>query len=338
MASLWKQNGSPHWYVRFVDPLTGRNVRKSTGTTDRKTAELILKEIEVKIAKGQYGFEELMPKVYMLQFASEYIENYSKVNKAESTCRIDTLALKRWLEFVGDIPLVNVSVKKIELFKRERQNYVKPVSLNIELRSLKAAFQVAVKWGYLKSNPFKDVKQLRVPETSAPRRLSDAEISRLLDVVDDEKIRLLFELYLNTGGRRNEVLSLQWDNIDFENQTVTFANGTKFGKKRVIPLNSRALEIFTYLRNSGHNNSSRIFNYEKDYISRRFKYYARKAGLPESIRTHSLRHTFASILSENSIDIHTIKELMGHSSIKVTEIYSHLSPEHKIKAVKRLKY
>jgi integrase len=151
-------------------------------------------------------------------------------------------------------------------------------------------------------------------------------------------MKLLFEFHLNTGGRRNEVLSLTWKNINFRNQTVTFVNGTKFGKRRVVPLNKRALEILTGLHKSGDAPSDKIFDYEKNYISRRFKYYARKAGLPESIRTHSLRHTFASILSENSIDIHTIKELMGHSSIKVTEIYSHLSPEHKIKAVKRLKY
>ncbi len=338
MASLWKQNNSPYWYVRFTDPHTGKRVRRSTGTADRNTAELILKEIEIKIAKGQYGFEELTAAIKIEAFAHEYVETYSKVNKAASTCRIDALSLKRWLEFSGNIPLGSVTAKMVEQYKQTRLQSIKPVSLNIELRALKAAFQVAVSWGYLKENPFKKVKQIRIEETDAPKHLTRDEISRLLGAVDDNKMRLLFEFYLNTGGRRNEVLSLTWNNIDFENQTVTFVNGTKFGKKRVVPLNQRALEILTHLRKSTHASTDRIFNYEKNYISRRFKYYARKAELPESIKTHSLRHTFASALAEKSVDIHTIKQLLGHSSVKVTEIYSHLSPEHKIKAVNKLTY
>jgi len=292
----------------------------------------------LKIAKGQSGFDDLLPDINVEAFADEYVETYSSVNKASSTCRIDALSLKRWIEFSGDIPISNVTAKMIEQYKQERQKTIKPVSLNIELRALKAAFQVAVSWGYLKENPFKKVKQIRIEETDVPRHLTREEISRLLNAVDDEKMRLLFEIYLNTGGRRNEVLSLTWKNIDLKNQTATFVNGTKFGKKRIVPLNQRALEILTHLRKSAHSLSNRIFNYEKNYISRRFKYYARKARLPESIKTHSLRHTFASLLIDNSVDIHTIKELMGHSSVKVTEIYSHHSPKYKIKAVNKLNY
>ena len=292
----------------------------------------------MKIAKGQSGFDDLLPDINVEAFADEYVETYSSVNKASSTCRIDALSLKRWIEFSGDIPISNVTAKMIEQYKQERQKTIKPVSLNIELRALKAAFQVAVSWGYLKENPFKKVKQIRIEETDVPRHLTREEISRLLNAVDDEKMRLLFEIYLNTGGRRNEVLSLTWKNIDLKNQTATFVNGTKFGKKRIVPLNQRALEILTHLRKSAHSLSNRIFNYEKNYISRRFKYYARKARLPESIKTHSLRHTFASLLIDNSVDIHTIKELMGHSSVKVTEIYSHHSPKYKIKAVNKLNY
>ena len=338
MASLWKQKDSPYWYINFVDPRTCKRVRRSTGTDDKSLAELILKEIEVKIAKGQYGFDELLPDIKIQDFAHEYINTYSKVNKAASTSRIDALSLKRWIEFTGNIPINSVTVKMIEQFKQERQKTIKPVSLNIELRALKAAFQVAVSWEYLKENPFKKVRQIRIEEGDVPRHLSREEVSLLFNAVDDEMMRRLFEFYLNTGGRRNEVLSLTWKNIDLENQTVKFVNGTKFGKKRVVPLNTRALEILTQLGKSKHISTDRIFKYEKNYISRKFKYYARKAGLSESIRTHSLRHTFASILVDSSIDIHTIKELMGHSSVKVTEIYSHLSPEHKVKAVNKLTY
>ncbi len=173
---------------------------------------------------------------------------------------------------------------------------------------------------------------------NTPRFLSGTEINQLLEVVEDEKLRLLFEFYLNTGGRRNEVLCLTWSNIDIKNKTVTFINGTKFGKKRTVPLNPRAYEILMQLRKVGDKPSSRPFNYEKNYITRKFKVYARKACLPESIRTHSLRHTFASILVMNGVDMQTIKELLGHSSLKVTEMYAHLSPQHKITAVEKLIY
>lgn len=338
MPSLWKQKNSPYWYINFVDPTTGKRVRRSTGIEDRRTVELVLKDIELKIARGQYAFEELTPSIKMRKFINEYIQTYSTVNKSPGTCRIDALSLKRWIEFVGNIQISDVTVKLIEQYKQERLQHIKPVSLNIELRSLKAAFQVAVKWRYLKNNPFKEIAQLKINEPRTPQFLAVNEIRRLLSVIDNEKFKLLVEMYLSTGGRRNEVLSLTIDDIDIPSRTVTFVNGTKFGKKRVVPLNQRALKILTHLRKSTHASTDRIFEYEKNYISRRFKYYARKAGLPESIKTHSLRHTFASALAERSVDIHTIKQLLGHSSVKVTEIYSHLSPEHKIKAVNKLTY
>ncbi|MCP4581090.1 MAG: tyrosine-type recombinase/integrase [candidate division Zixibacteria bacterium] len=73
-------------------------------------------------------------------------------------------------------------------------------------------------------------------------------------------------------------------------------------------------------------------------MSRRFKTYAKEAGLPDSITFHSLRHTFCSILVMQGVDMFTIKELMGHSSLKVTERYLHLTTAHKIEAVEKLEY
>ena len=340
MASLWRQKDSPYWYIRFVDPNTGERVRRSTGTKDRKTAELILKDIEIKIAKGNFGLENMIPAKSIQDFGIEYLEGYSKINKSPKTCEIDKMALRNWVETIGNTFLTDVTARLVEKFKSEMIRKLSATTVNMRFRSLRAAFSVAVKWGYLQSNPFKGLKEIPVDGADAPRYLSSVEIKKLFAVVDDERFRTLFEFYINTGGRLREVLGLTWNDVNLENKTLTFRHETKFNKKRDIGLNRKAIELLQSVQamSPGAQLNDRIFTFSAWYVSKRFKHYVRKAGLPESITTHSLRHTFASHLVMNGVNIYTVKELMGHSSLKVTEVYSHLSPAHKIKAVEKLKY
>ena len=340
MASLWRQNGSPYWYVRFVDPLTGQRVRKSTGTTDKKTAELILKEIEVKIAKGKFKFEELVPSRSLSEFAEEYLQNYSSHNKSYKTIEIEKQAFRNWIEIIGNNMISDITPRLVETYKSELNKLFSSTTVNMRFRALRAAFSIAVKWGYLDKNPFKGLKELPVNTGDLPRYLKPQEIEKLFEVITDHRYRLIYELYLNTGGRLREVANLTWGDIDLVKRALVFRHETKFNKKRSITLNTRAIEIIKEIKSTSLDISSegKVVMFTPWQISKKFKYYVRKAGLPESITAHSLRHTYASLLVMAGVDMYTVKELMGHSSLKVTERYSHLSSAHKIEAVEKLRY
>lgn len=340
MASLWKQKNSPYWYVRFVDPQTGEDIRKSTGTKDKKTAELILKGIEIKIAKGKFKFEELKPQKNIREFADEYLERYSLHNKSPKTIEIEKQAFKNWISIIGNIPISDISLKSVEKFKSEMIGFLSPTTVNMRFRALRASFTIAVKWGYLEKNPFKGIKELPVATGGLPRYLTEAEIQRIFSVVKDERFRLIIEFYINTGGRLREVSNLTWRDIDLNKKTLSFRHDTKFNKTRIIVLNSRAIEILNTIKTNSPEDklNDKIIKLSPSYISKRFKYYIRRADLPESITFHSLRHTHASLLIMAGVDIYTVKELLGHSSLKVTERYSHLSSAHKFEAVEKLKY
>jgi integrase len=340
MASLWKQKNSPYWYVRFTDPLTGEDRRKSTGTTDRKTADLIRKEIEIRLAKGKFQLERLTPSRSMSEFVKEYLANYSAHNKSHKTIEIEKQAFANWIHVIGDILISDVSARLVERFKSELKKQFSPTTVNMRFRALRAAFSIAVKWEYLEKNPFKGIKELPVNTGDLPRSLSPDQINDLFLLVTDKKLLLVFELYLNTGGRLREVANLEWQDIDLTRKMITFRHETKFNKKRAVGLNSRAIEVLSTIKSMADKiqPGDKVVPYSPWHISKKFKYYVRKAGLPESITFHSIRHTFCSLMIQNSVDIYTVKELMGHSSLKVTERYSHLSNENLIKAVEKLKY
>ncbi len=102
----------------------------------------------------------------------------------------------------------------------------------------------------------------------------------------------------------------------------------------MIPINDKLLGILKSMKPD----DSRLFKWHEDTVTHYFKQYLKKSGIKKKLTLHSLRHTFASHLVMNGITLYVIKELLGHGSIVMTEIYSHLSPNFYEESVKRLPY
>ena len=142
-----------------------------------------------------------------------------------------------------------------------------------------------------------------------------------------------------TGLRRGEAFSLKWENVNFERKSLVVVGSTaKSGHTRHVPLNT---ESITILREWFEKTESELV-FPSTVTKRKLvtvqKVWAplmRRAGI-ERFRFHDLRHTFASKLVMAGVDLYTVKELMGHSTIQMTERYAHLAPEHKASAVERL--
>jgi len=146
-------------------------------------------------------------------------------------------------------------------------------------------------------------------------------------------------LSLNTGMRRGEVFYLKWQDVDLMKRQLTVEGTTsKSGQTRHIRLNS---EVWQVLKAWNEQNDgefvfvSPVTGKSFDNIKRSWSLLRNRAGLSD-FRFRDLRYTFASKLVMAGVDLYTVKELMGHSTIQMTERYAHLAPEHKASAVETL--
>jgi integrase len=148
------------------------------------------------------------------------------------------------------------------------------------------------------------------------RFLTEDEIKRLMEVVDDENYHDLILMYLHTGARREELLKerLSWNDVDFDMKNITLHG--KGGKSRIIPLNETAYEIL-YRRHFIENRKI-PFDQNYEYMFKKIAKYYRAAGIKDA-NIHVLRKTFGSTLCQKKLDIYTISKLLGHSSVRVTE-------------------
>jgi len=144
-------------------------------------------------------------------------------------------------------------------------------------------------------------------------------------------------LAMNTGMRRGEIFDLTWHNVDLKKRNLTVEGiEAKSGHTRHIPLNDEALGALIAWRNQTNNkhlvfpNPSTKKRFNNIQIS--WEQLRAEAKLKD-FRFHDLRHTFASKLVMQGVDLNTVRELLGHASIDMTLRYAHLSPEHKAEAV-----
>ena len=139
---------------------------------------------------------------------------------------------------------------------------------------------------------------------------------------------------LNTGMRKGEVLTIVREEVDLKHGFILLEN-TKNGERREIPINQTLRDTLTALPR--HITIPYVFWKKKDGkrygdVKKSFHSALKRAGI-KNFRFHDLRHTIASHLVMNGIDLTTVKELLGHKTIAMTMRYAHLAPSHKEKAV-----
>lgn len=321
---LFKRSNG-YFYVRYLRD--GRMVWKSTGCSLKRDALRELSEFRKLLERG-----EMVPDKRLSGFAVE-VSEFAGQSFAGTTARLYSDALERLREVLGDVRLRAITRREVDTFKAERSKIIKPVSVNRELRTLKAAFNIALRWKYVAENPFARVAFLRVPEKQ-PEYFTEDQFRCLLSAIGESWFRDVVLFAFATGMRAGELVSLCWDAVDFERRTVTVKNRanfqTKTGRQRTIPLNDAALAVLR--RRNGRDECERVFTYrgrsvKVDGLSHAFKRAVRLAGLPEHLRFHSLRHSHATHLAMRGVSLYIIGQLLGHSDAKTTRVYSHVQPE-----------
>ncbi|MCH7549024.1 MAG: tyrosine-type recombinase/integrase [Candidatus Krumholzibacteriota bacterium] len=323
------KKGKYYWIDFYV---SGRRVRESTRLTSKRRADQLLAKRKAEVFEGRFNLQTMKPGPVFEDFAKTYLESYSKLNKAPQSYRRDCTSMKKLAKYFGQRRLTAITPILIEHYKRERLAQGKqPSTINRELACLKHLFSIAITWKKVLVNPVKLVKLFH-EDNQVSRVVSIEEENALLTEAADH-LRPILVCALDTGMRLGEILSLNWDNVELE-RSVLHVVKTKTRRNREIPISGRLGDILRATNPSFR--SGRVFRRRdgKPIRSVRevYKNTVERAGLP-SVRFHDLRHTFATRLVLNNVDLFTVKELLGHSTIVTTQRYAHPNAESKRAAI-----
>ena len=317
------------WYADYY--ANGERVIECTGMANRRDAE---KFLALRISEVQRGVFVKPVNTTLPEVGERYIE-YAKLHKR--SWKRDVQMLDNLHAFFGSAKLRDITPLRVEEYQRERVREVSPATSNREMALLKHMFNMAERWGqHQGTNPVRLVKFL--PEDNLRvETVSEAEEQRLL-LASPPYLRDMILFAINTGLRTSDIFNLEWTEVDIEQRRLK-----KIVKKNQrplsLPLNDTAFGIVEARRGIHHGPyvfynpmTGDKFKDVKGAIAAAVK----RAGLGK-ITWHMFRHTFASRLTREGVDIVTVKELLGHSNISTTMRYAHSNDEAKRRAVQRLK-
>lgn len=184
----------------------------------------------------------------------------------------------------------------------------------------------------------KNLSLTKTPRTTKrlPIVLSKKEIKDLLDKTENIKHRLLIELLYSTGLRLSECINLKYNDLDL-NENIGWVRMGKGTKDRIFIISDMfKKDLLDYMEKKGYHEYVFTVNGRKMStrgVQHAIKNSAERAGIKKNIHVHTLRHSFATHLLENGVDIRKIQHLLGHSSLQTTQIYTQVSSEE-IKKIK----
>lgn len=367
MARIYKRENV--WYLDIR--VKGRRVRRRVGTS-KKIAELALKDAEVRAARDEFGFTK--HDISIEKLIEQFLE-YNRTNHRASTTKRYKAVTDHFRRFLTakrpDLVAVSqLTPEVIEGYKTfRRDEWVnpngKPVAseedvkshtrkgarartVNLEMDGLKTMFNLAIRWGYLRENPVGQVKPLKTDDKKSVRFLTLDECGRLLKAATEELKPILFT-FLHTGMRKAELENLTWADVDLDRQVILVRAKEGWKPKtgeREIPVSADLYDLLSCRRGhtvAGVDDSDYVFpvktsGHSHNWIRTELIKVATAAGIKDLTRVHTLRHTFASHLVMQGVDLPTVGKLMGHSDVETTMIYAHLAPDHLAKAVTKVPF
>lgn len=304
-------------------------------------------------------------------FIREHYAPWALAHQKAGQATVD--ALEASFSDLYDRELRSLSAFDIERFKSKRLKAGrKPATVNRDLDRIRSVYSRAVEWGFLTDHPLKAVKRAKGADNSRVRYLSPEEEKRLRDALAareaerrasrdrhnawhaargseghpqwpadayTDHLMPLVLLAMNTGLRRGELFGLRWEDVNLPARLLTVTAGNaKSRKARHLPMNDEAVDVLTRWKKQGDGKGlvfpgaggGRMTNINKAWDG-----LVTAAELAD-FRFHDCRHHFASRLAMSGVDLYTIKELLGHASIEMTQRYAHLAPDKLADAVAKL--
>jgi integrase len=325
--SLFKRGTIWHAYVS----IDGVRHHKSTGTSNRRQAEAILRQFHDELNEARHRLPKLRPTMTFGELAALFIG--SEMGKPHSLDR-----LKHLLHFFADIPLLDINTSAIRKYRQERhrERQLTAATVNRDLSVLRRILYWAVEEGYLAANPLGRLRMERERRTKRP--VMSLREEQLLLGASPEHLQRIILCALHTGMRRGEILSQRWEDIDFDNRILHVSHSkTPEGEAREIPLTTPLYEML-------HANRQRrgpVFTYQGDTIRIIKSSWAgslRRSGI-RYFRFHDLRHTANTRMMLAGVLQEVRREIIGHSSRRsrdVNDRYTQIELPEKREAIRQL--
>jgi len=263
-------------------------------------------------------------------------------NNTISSYKRDLEKFKAFLDKNNVKNFLEISHEQILMFLESLHENLKESSISRILSSLRTLYKFLVRKGAIKSNPFSQIKNPKKPKELL-EILDEREVKNFLDSIPcSKKLELrdkaMFELLYSSGLRVSELTNLKLRNIDFDENLMRFIG--KGNKERITPVGKVSMHFLkkyletTRYKIEGESKNDYVFlNKYGSKISRQgfwkiLKKYAKKLNLNKNLYPHIFRHSFATHMLKRGADLRTVQELLGHSDISTTEIYTNLDKEH----------
>lgn len=245
------------------------------------------------------------------------------------------------LGFKNSDALVNVNREQITGYMTQlKEKGLAAATIARKLAAIKAFYRFMTAEGYMDANPA-EVVEAGTKGIKLPRVLSEDEVVRLLNQPDITTMegfrdRTMLEVLYATGMRVSELINLTLERVDLNMKyIIAFGKGSK---ERIVPLGSVAAEFLQQylekvrpkLTHAGRNTNIVFLAFGGHELTRQrfwqiIRAYGRKANINKALTPHILRHSFATHLLDNGADLRSVQELLGHSDISTTQIYTHLT-------------
>ena len=318
--SIFRKEKGGEWFVRYRD-INGKQRQVKAGKTKAIAQELERKILAERDLQKRFGYKA-KKEITFEEWVSEYLER-AKTRLAEKTIINKISCLKKMSEYFGYKYLS-------ELTEEDFYNYIQDIKVNSGSAKtykniINSILSEAEEYGY---NTAKLNIKLSKKAPSRIRYLTEEESKIILNDCKNFWLRLLIIMALSTGMRKMEMLNLTWQNIDFKARLIHIEE-SKNGERRSIPISDSLMKEFNNIKEKKI--TEKIFDNLHSPMFH-FRKLIKKCEI-ENFHFHDLRHTFASWLAMKGVSLYTIKELLGHKSILMTQRYAHLSPDSRQNAV-----
>ena len=262
---------------------------------------------------------------------NEIIEEY-KVwleiqGKSKNTIKTYSGTIKKFLEFLINNGIIIIDTKSINssLDKNLILKFLAELKVKKKLDSNSLRLYVRAISSFLKFLDNENLaKQIKAPKVDKrlPKFITYDELNKLLENAENYRDKLIIKFLFYTGVRVSELIKIKTNDLIFEDGFVKVYG--KGGKERIVPIPKELLnELKDYINKI---NTENIFPLSSRQVERIIKYIAKNAGISKKVTPHVLRHSLATTLLSKGVDIRYIQEILGHSSLNITQIYTHVVP------------
>lgn len=301
---------------------------------------------EAAIREGRFFKTSEAKRHTLAEAIDRYIQQV--LPKKPKSFKDQNIHLQWWKKELGSHTLSNITPAVLVEYRDKLANGEThqgkeraSATVNRYLAALSHLFTVLVKeWGWADENPLRKISKLKEPRGRV-RFLSDEERTRLLKAcqeADNPWLYLVVVLCLSTGARKMEIMTLTWDDVDFNRRVITL-HETKNGERRILPLVGKANELLQEYSKTRNPKIDLLFpgkDPKKPIDLRSVWETALEKAEIQDFRFHDLRHSAASYLAMNGASLAEIAEVLGHKTLQMVKRYAHLSEAHTASVVSKM--